>query len=48
MTGRPDVPVNGRTYRRPRDPLVVVRVDGCEYDYIEQAIAAGVALNHVQ
>jgi len=35
--------VNGRTYRWPSCPVVVVCVDGCEPDYINQAIAAGVA-----
>ena len=35
------VTVNGRRYRAPRQPLVVVCVDGCEPDYINQAIAAG-------
>ena len=35
--------VNGRSYRWMRDPLVVVCVDGCEYEYIERAVAAGVA-----
>ena len=33
--------VNGRRYRSPRQPLVVVCVDGCEPEYINQAIAAG-------
>ena len=33
--------VNGRTYRMPQNPLVVVCVDGCEPDYITQAISAG-------
>ncbi|MFO1414386.1 MAG: phosphonoacetate hydrolase [Burkholderiales bacterium] len=33
--------VNGRTYRWPDRPLVVVCVDGCEPDYINQAIEAG-------
>jgi phosphonoacetate hydrolase len=33
--------VNGRTYAWPRRPLVVVCVDGCEPDYVRQAIAAG-------
>jgi phosphonoacetate hydrolase len=32
---------NGRTYRFPDRPLVVICVDGCEPDYITQAIAAG-------
>jgi phosphonoacetate hydrolase len=35
------VTVNGRSYRRPQRPLVVVCVDGCEPDYINQAIEAG-------
>ena len=43
MSAVADVTVNGRSYRWMRDPLVVVCVDGCEYDYIEQAVAAGVA-----
>ena len=33
--------MNGRTYRWPDRPLVVVCVDGCEPDYINQAIEAG-------
>jgi phosphonoacetate hydrolase len=33
--------VNGRTYRWPQRPLVVVCVDGCEPEYINQAIATG-------
>jgi phosphonoacetate hydrolase len=37
------VEVNGRTYRLPDTPTVVVCVDGCEYDYLEAAAAAGVA-----
>jgi len=37
------VEVNGRTYRWPDRPLVVVCVDGCEPDYVNQAIAAGTA-----
>ena len=37
------ITVNGRTYRWMRDPLVVVCVDGCEYDYIDAAVEAGVA-----
>ena len=35
--------VNGRTYRWMDRPLVVVCVDGCEFDYIRKAVAAGVA-----
>jgi phosphonoacetate hydrolase len=33
--------VNGRSYRLPEAPTVVVCVDGCEPDYIAQAVAAG-------
>ncbi|MCC6196969.1 MAG: phosphonoacetate hydrolase [Burkholderiales bacterium] len=36
-----NVNVNGRSYRWPERPLVVVCVDGCEPDYINQAIEAG-------
>ena len=38
-----EIKVNGRTYRWPTRPLVVVCVDGCEPDYINQAIVAGTA-----
>lgn len=37
------VTVNGRTYQWMDRPLVVICVDGCEPDYITQAIEAGVA-----
>jgi phosphonoacetate hydrolase len=37
------VTVNGRTYRWPARPLVVVCVDGCEPDYVTRAVAAGAA-----
>ena len=37
------VEVNGRSYRWPQQPLVVVCVDGCEPDYVNQAIGAGSA-----
>ena len=36
------VTVNGRRYRKPAQPLVVVCVDGCEPEYLDRAIAAGV------
>jgi phosphonoacetate hydrolase len=36
------IEVNARTYRVPEQPTVVVCVDGCEPDYIAQAVAAGV------
>jgi phosphonoacetate hydrolase len=35
--------VNGRTYRRPASPTVVICIDGSEPGYIERAIEAGVA-----
>ena len=34
--------VNGRSYQLPQAPTVVVCVDGCEPEYIAQAVAAGV------
>jgi phosphonoacetate hydrolase len=39
MAARLDV--NGRSYKPPEAPTVVVCVDGCEPDYIAQAVAAG-------
>lgn len=41
-SSKPNVSVNGRDYRWPQQPCVVVCIDGSEPDYIEQAIAAGV------
>jgi phosphonoacetate hydrolase len=35
------ITVNGKTYAWPKQPLVVVCVDGCEPDYLTKAIAAG-------
>ena len=35
------IEVNGRKYRWMREPLVAVCVDGCEYDYLTEAAAAG-------
>jgi phosphonoacetate hydrolase len=35
------VTVNGRSYRLPRAPTVVVCVDGCEPDYVALAVAGG-------
>jgi len=35
------IEVNGRSYAPPREPTVVICVDGCEPDYIAQAVAAG-------
>ncbi|WP_066798657.1 phosphonoacetate hydrolase [Sphingomonas soli] len=37
--------VNGRTYRRPDRPVVVICLDGSEPGYIERAIEAGLAPN---
>ncbi len=37
----PSLTVNRRSYRWPQRPLVVVCVDGCEPEYINQAIATG-------
>src|SRR5215217_4041724 len=43
---RPEsVTVNGRTYRSPKTPTVVVCIDGSEPGYIERAIEAGLAPN---
>ena len=42
MTPVTSVSVNGRSYRWPDRPLVVLCIDGCEPDYLERAIAAGV------
>ena len=33
--------INGRTYKPPSQPTVVVCIDGCEPDYLAQAVAAG-------
>ena len=41
MNSKTVIKVNGRTYRWPAKPVVVVCIDGSEPDYIEQAIAAG-------
>jgi len=42
MSTHPDhVTVNGRTYAWPKQPLVVVCVDGSQPEYIEQAIEGG-------
>jgi len=37
------IEVNGRAYGLSKRPTVVICVDGCEYDYLEAAVAAGVA-----
>ncbi len=41
MTDTDAVIVNGRRYRRPDDPVVVVCVDGSAPAYVERAVAAG-------
>jgi phosphonoacetate hydrolase len=41
----PSVTVNGRSYRMPATPTVVVCIDGSEPGYIERAIEAGLAPN---
>ncbi|NBQ87107.1 MAG: phosphonoacetate hydrolase, partial [Betaproteobacteria bacterium] len=33
--------VNNRRYKLPTQPTVVVCVDGCEPDYLGQAVATG-------
>ena len=37
------VEANGRRYARPTAPVVVLCIDGCEPDYITQAVEAGMA-----
>lgn len=39
------VTVNGRSYRFPREPTVIVCIDGSEPGYIERAVEAGLAPN---
>jgi len=41
MIDGPQVEVNGRRYARPRGPVVVVCVDGCEPGYLDRAVEAG-------
>ena len=43
MGARTAVTVNGRTYRAPGAPTVVVCVDGCEPEYVTRAVQAGAA-----
>jgi len=40
-SGERRIEVNGRVFRLPHEPCVVVCVDGCEPDYIAQAVAGG-------
>ena len=41
MTPSTPLRVNGRTYALPKQPVVVICVDGCEPEYLNQAIAGG-------
>lgn len=43
MTHTSLLSVNGRSYAVPRQPTVVVCIDGCEQEYINLAVQAGVA-----
>ncbi|AMO98541.1 phosphonoacetate hydrolase [Collimonas arenae] len=43
MSNTKTLSVNGRSYQWTKQPVVVVCVDGCEQEYINQAIQAGVA-----
>ncbi len=43
MNQQQEILVNGRSYRPAPSPVVVACIDGCEYDYITEAVAAGVA-----
>jgi len=43
MNKKTSIEANGRRYRWMTRPLVVVCVDGCEFDYIDKAVQAGVA-----
>ncbi len=38
-----EISVNGRSYQWMQQPIVIVCIDGCEQEYINQAIQAGVA-----
>jgi len=41
VTTESNIEVNGRNYKLPTVPTVVVCVDGCEPDYLAQAVATG-------
>ena len=45
MPGPKSVVVNGRSYRQPAAPTVVICIDGSEPGYVEKAIEAAVAPN---
>ena len=38
-----NININQRSYQLPRAPVVIVCIDGCEQEYINQAVQAGVA-----
>jgi phosphonoacetate hydrolase len=42
-SGERTIEVDGRRYRLPLQATVVVRVDGCEFAYLDAAVVAGVA-----
>ena len=44
-SGSKSVDVNGRDYRWPQAPLVVICCDGSEPDYMEMAMAEGLMPN---
>lgn len=39
---RMNITVNGREYARPKVPVIAICLDGCEPEYFDKAIAAGV------
>jgi len=41
MNDKPTISVNGRDYAWPKNPVVVVCIDGSQPEYIEQAVAGG-------
>jgi phosphonoacetate hydrolase len=45
MAHKTPITVNGRNYKQPSAPTVVICIDGSEPGYIEQAIEAGLAPN---
>ncbi|MES3000526.1 MAG: phosphonoacetate hydrolase [Pseudomonadota bacterium] len=43
MNSNTQIQVNQRAYKLPATPTVIVCIDGCEQEYINQAVQAGVA-----
>ena len=41
MTNKPTLNINGRTYAWPKQPVVVVCIDGSQPEYIEEAVKGG-------